>query len=165
MDSENKNASFVTELLQRFGIIFLLTILAVSAAGMFVNRHDPAAGEESSLFALFGGLTYNVIFQIAGFSLIMAYFSVLLFSEHFQTKIRFFLRGLLLLLATLVTTSVFAVVFKWFSPYSISSWIGFALCTIMCFAISFVLTFLKLKLESKKYGKLLAEYKLRHGVD
>jgi hypothetical protein len=165
MDKENKNSSFVTELLRRFGIIFLLTILVVSVAGMFVNRHDLTAGEESSLFALVGGLTYNVIFQIAGFSLIMAIFSILLFSEHFQTKIRFFLRGLLLLLATLVTTTVFAFVFKWFSPYNVLSWFGFVFCTIICFAISFALTFLKLKLEGKKYDKLLAEYKIRHSAN
>jgi ABC-type multidrug transport system permease subunit len=136
----------------------------MSIAGMLVNRHDPEAGEESALFALAGGLPYNVILQIAGFALILAIISVLLFSEHFQTKIRFFLRGLLLLLATLLTTSVFVVIFKWFSPYSIQSWLGFVLCTVICFAISFALTVFKLKLEGKKYDKLLAEYKRRHGV-
>jgi drug/metabolite transporter (DMT)-like permease len=165
MGEEKKISSFVTELLRRFSIIFLLTILTISVAGMLVYRYDSEAGEGSTLFALGGGLMYGVIFQIAGFSLIMAIFSLLLFSEHFQTKIRFFLRGLLLLLATLVTTAIFAVVFKWFTPYSIPSWIGFVLCTVMCFAISFALTFIKLKLEGKKYGKLLADYKLRHGVN
>jgi hypothetical protein len=162
---EEKIPSLVTELLRRFGIIFLLTILAVSFAGILVNRHDSEAGGESAFFALGVGLTYNVIFQIAAFSLIMAIFSVLLFSEYFQIKIRFLLRGLLLLLATLITTSVFAVIFKWFSPHSVPAWIGFVLCTVICFAVSFFLTFLKLKLESKKYGKLLAEYKVRHGVN
>jgi magnesium-transporting ATPase (P-type) len=165
MDEEKKIPSLITELLRRFGIIFLLTILAVSFAGMLVGRYDSEAGKESALFALSGGLTYNVIFQIAGFSLIMAIFSVLLFSEHFQIKIRFFLRGLLLLLVTLITTSIFAVIFKWFSPYNIQSLLGFVLCTVMCFVISFFLTFLKLKLERKKYDKLLAEYKIRRSVN
>jgi drug/metabolite transporter (DMT)-like permease len=165
MGEEKKISSLVTELLQRFGIIFLLTTLALSVAGILVNRYDPKAGDESTLFTLGVGLTYNVIFQIAGFALIMAIFSVLLFSEHFQIKIKFFLRVLLLLLATLLVTSVFVIVFKWFPPHSIPSWIGFVICTFLCFVISFALTFLKLKLESKKYGKLLAKYKLRHGVN
>jgi hypothetical protein len=161
MGEEKKSVSLVTELLRRFGIVFSLTILAISVAGIFVGRYDATAGEEYAFFALDGGLLYTVILQIAGFALVMATFSVLLFSEHFQTKIRFFLRGFLLLLATLVTTSVFAVFFKWFSPYSIQSWIGSVLCTVICFAICFALTALKLKLEGKKYGKLLAEYKIR----
>jgi ABC-type multidrug transport system permease subunit len=165
MDEEMKIPSLITELLRRVGIIFLLTILVVSAAGMLVNRYDSTAGAESTLFALTGGLTYNIIFQITGFSLIIAIFSVLLFSEYFQIKIRFLLRGLLLLLTTLGTTSVFAVLFKWFPPNSIQSWLGFIICTVICFAISFALTYLKLKLEIKKYGKLLAEYKLRNDIN
>jgi uncharacterized membrane protein YkvI len=165
MGEDKKSVSLVTELLRRFGVIFSLTVPAISVAGMLVGRYDAEAGEESAFFALKGGLMYTVIFQIAGFALVMAIFSVLLFSGHFQIKIRFFLRGLLLLLATLVTTSVFAVIFRWFSPYSIQSWLGFVLCTVICFAICFALTALKLKLESKKYGKLLAGYKMRRGIN
>jgi len=116
----------------------------------------------STLFSFNSGLQYGTILQTAGFSLIIAFFSVLLFSEHIQMKIRFLSRGFLLLLVTLLTTSIFAVIFKWFPSNNIQGWIGFVLCTIGCFVFSFTLTSLKLKLEGKKYTKLLAGYKERH---
>jgi uncharacterized BrkB/YihY/UPF0761 family membrane protein len=88
--------------------------------------------------------------------------TVLLFSEHIQMKIRFIFRGCLLLVVTLVTTSIFAVIFKWFPNDNIQGWIAFVLCTIVCFAVCFALTSLKLKLEGKRYTKLLTGYKERH---
>ena len=155
-------AALVTEFTRRFAVIFSLAIIAITIAGMSVGLNDQDMRGVSTLFAFNSGLEYGVILQIAGFSLIIAFFSVLLFSENIQTKIRFLFRGFLLLLVTLVTTSIFAVIFSWFPSNNIQGWIGFAFCTVGCFAVCFALTSLKLKLEGKRYTRLLADYKERN---
>jgi len=153
--------AFVIELVRRFSVIFSLSVIAITGAGMLIKFNGKDMSETSIFFALNSGLQYGVILQTAGFSFILAFISVLLFSDLIQTKMRFFFRGFLLLLATLATTSIFAVIFNWFPQKNIKGWIGFALCTIFCFTVCFVLTYLKLKLEGKKYAKLLVDYKMR----
>jgi len=150
------------EFAQRFTVIFSLAIVAITIAGMIIGLNSEDMRNVSTLFAINNGLQYSTILQTAGFSLIITIFSVLLFSEHIQTRINFLFRGFLLLLVTLVTTSIFAIIFNWFPAEDIQGWIGFALCTIFCFVVCFALTLLKLKLEGKKYTKLLAGYKERH---
>ena len=162
MNKKRYRTALAIELLKMFGAIFTLAILAMTITGMLLNLYVKDMHEMSAMFSLGSGLPYNSILQIAGFALIIALFCVLLFSEHFQTNIRFFLRVLLLLVATLVTTSIFAVIFNWFPKDSIEAWLGFVICTIICFTFSFALTVLKLKLEGKKYDKLLADYKSRN---
>jgi hypothetical protein len=154
-------AALVTEFARRFAVVFSLAIIAITIAGILVGLYGQDMRGMSTLFAFSGGLQYGTILQTAGFSLIIAFFSVLLFSEHIQMKIRFLFRGFLLLLVTLLTTSIFAVIFSWFPSNNIQGWISFVLCTVGCFVFSFALTTLKLKLEGKKYAKLLADYKER----
>jgi len=129
---------------------------------MLIGLNGDDMRDMSTLFAFNSGMQYSTILQTAGFSLIIAIISVLFFSEHIQTKINFLFRGFLLLFATLLTTSIFAVIFNWFPSENIQGWIGFVLCTIVCFVVCFALTLLKLKLEGKKYTKLLAGYKERY---
>jgi len=155
-------AALVIELARRFTVIFSLAVIAVSVAGILIGLNGENIRDVSTLFTFSGGLRYGTIIQVAGFSLILAFFSFLLFSDFIQMKIRFLFRGFLLLLVTLVTTSIFAIIFNWFPAENIQGWIGFVLCTIVCFVVCFALTILKLKLEGKKYTKLLAGYKERH---
>jgi len=162
MIEKKYRTALTIEFAQRFTVIFSLAIIAITIAGMLIGLNGQDMRDVSTLFTFNSGLQYSTIIQIAGFSLIIALFSLLLFSEHMQTKIRFLSRGFLLLLATLVTTSIFAIIFNWFPQDNIQDWIGFVLCTIVCFAVCFALTLLKLKLEGKKYAKLLAGYKERH---
>jgi len=161
MIEKKYSVTLVIEFALRFTVIFSLSIIAITIAGMLIRLSGQDMRDVSTLFAFNSGLQYDTILQVAGFSLIIAFFSVLLFSEHIQIKIRFLFRGFLLLLATLVTVSIFAKIFNWFPHDNIQGWISFALCTIACFIICFALTLLKLKLEGKKYAKLLAGYKAR----
>jgi len=154
-------AALVIELVRRFTVIFSLAIIAITIAGMLIGFIEQDMRDVSTLFIFKNGLQYNTILQVAGFSLIIAFFSLLLFSEYIQIKIQFLFRGLLLLLVTLVTTSIFAKIFNWFPNDNIQGWIGFVLCTIVSFAVSFALKLLKIKLEGKKYTKLLVNYKER----
>jgi hypothetical protein len=162
MIEKKYRTTLAIELARRFSIIFSLAIIAITIAGMLVGLSGQDIHDVSTLFAFTSGLQYSTILQTAGFSLIIAFCSVLLFSEHIQVKIRFFFRGFLLLLVTLVTTSIFALIFNWFPQDNFQGWVGFVLCTIICFAVSFTLTLFKLKLEGKRYAKLLAGYKERH---
>jgi len=162
MIEKKYGTALATELFRRFAVIFSLAIIAITIAGILIELKGRDMRNVSSLFALGSGLQYSTVLQTAGFSLIIAISSVLLFSEHIQTKINFLFRGFLLLLVTLVTTSIFAIIFNWFPQDNFQGWIGFALCTIVCFAVCFALTMLKLKFEGKKYTKLLAGYKARH---
>ncbi|MDR0442899.1 MAG: hypothetical protein LBH44_05795 [Treponema sp.] len=162
MDNELNRKPLIVELLRTFLIFFAITILAMSFAGMLVAHFTPDAKDVSALFALGAGLPYSVILQLAGFSFIMAAVSVLLFSERFFTKMRFLWRGFILMFAALLTASFFSLMFKWFPADDLHGWLGFVLCTFICFVISGGITMLKLKLEGKKYDRLLANYKARN---
>jgi hypothetical protein len=162
MIDKKYRTALAIEFARRFTVIFSLSIIAITISGMLIRLFGQDLRDVSTLFILNSGLQYSTILQVAGFSLIISFFSVLLFSEYIQTKINFLFRGLLLLLATLVVTSIFAIIFNWFPQDNIQGWISFVLCTIGCFAVSFTLTLLKLKLEGKKYAKLLEGYKKRY---
>ena len=160
MYEEKNEFSLMSEILRYFKTIFTFAILALSIIISQVTRYFPDVQNVSTLFNSGGiGLSFGTILQVAGFSIILAIFSVLLISERFIKKMRFLYRVVLLLLATLLTFSVFSIVFKWFAIDNIGAWLGLVLSTIICFSISLVLTLLKFKMERKKYDRLLANYK------
>jgi len=157
-------AALAIEFTRRFTVIFSLTIIAISIMGMLIGLNGQDMRDVSTLFFMNNGLRYNTISQLVGFSLILAFFLILLFSKYIQTKINYLFRSFLLLVATLVTASIFAIIFNWFPHDNIQAWINFVLCTFFCFVICFALTLLKLKLEGKKYAKLLADYKAKRNI-
>jgi len=162
MDEEKNETSFLTMLLRAFATTFSWAILAMCVVGMLNVRYSPATRYVPAFFDFDGaGIPFASILQIAGFSLVMAFFVVLLFSERFFPKMRYFWRTLFLCLATLLTCSVFVLIFGWFPADNIRSWLGFVPATISCFALSFALLRLKHKLEGRKYDRLLANYKAR----
>ena len=156
MDNEYTKKPFVLELLQNFATIFTLSVLAISFTGLLVVRYTPDA--HIPLLFAFG---YSTILQIAGFSFILAFFCVLLITERFISKMRFWLRILLLLISTVLTFSVFVIIFKWFPVGNMQTWLGFIICTIISYIFCVCLTLFKFKLEGKKYDRLLANYKAR----
>jgi len=165
MNEEINETPFFTHLLRYIGTFFTCTVLAMSAAGMLFFRSETDIQETSSLFALAPlGLSYNTILQILGSSVILAFISTFLFSEIFLYKMRFLSRMIIFLLMALIIFSLFAVVFKWFSVNEPAGWIKFFISTFVCFFICIGLTFLKQKLEGKKYSKLLESYKARHNI-
>jgi hypothetical protein len=162
MDNELGRTPLGVELLRTFAAIFTMAILAMTLAGVLIANYSHDTQEVAALFVIGRGLSYNVIFQLAGFALISAVFSTLLISERITKRINFIYRRLFLLLATLLTISVFSIVFKWFPVNNIQIWIIFILLFIAGFAVGLALTLLKLKLEKKKYRILLANYKARY---
>jgi cation transporter-like permease len=166
MNEEPNGVMFFTQLLRNTGGIFTLTVLAISFAGMIFARDDSNLREAYSLFALAPlGISYNTILQIAGGSIILALVATFLFSEHFFYKMRFLPRTIILLLMALIIFSLFAIIFKWFPANEPMTWLKFFISTLVCFFISIGLTFVKQKLEGKKYNNLLESYKARHNIN
>jgi len=165
MENKHIGMSFLVELLQRFTALFSQAVLIFTVSGMLVarSRYASVTLSLSTLFAPDGrGLPYNSILQLAGCSIIIVFFSMLLFSDYFQTKISFFSRSLILFLTTLITAAIFAVIFKWYPLTNIQSWLAYVMFTAGGFALMYVFIIIKLKLEGIKYNRLLQNYKARH---
>ena len=52
-----------------------------------------------------------------------------------------------------------AVFFEWFPIGIGKSWISFLVSATLCFIISILVLIIRIKIEDKKYGKLLSAYK------
>ena len=72
---------------------------------------------------------------------------------------RFWLRIILLFISAIITFSTFAVIFNWFPANDPLAWLGFFVSAFICFVFSLGLTFIKFKIERKKYNMLLTNYK------
>ena len=162
MDEEQNRTPLVTGLLRSFATVFSVSVLVMSLAGILISRFAPEVQDMSALFILGrAGFPYKAVLQLAGFAVIMAVYITLIFSRRFFIKIRFVGKAVIMLIVTLLTISVFAVIFKWFPANDPLTWISFILSFVISFAVAISLTLLKLKLEEKKYNKLLANYKER----
>jgi len=165
MNGELKEAPFFTQLIRNTGAVFTSTLLTLSIAGMIFARLEPNLPQVCSLFALAPfGLAYNAVLQIAGLSIIIAAISTFLFSERFFYKMRFLWRIILFLLMIMIVVSLFAVIFKWFPMNQPAVWLQFFIFTFIFSLMSIGLSFVKLRLEGKKYNKLLESYKARHNI-
>jgi len=159
MDNENTKQPFIIELMRNFTTIFTLSTLAISFASIAAVRFLPEIQNIPTLFT--SGNTFISIIQIAISSFILAFFCVLLITDRFISKMRFWLRLLLLLLSALLIFSVSGIFFNWFPVNNPQIWLRFILCTILCYILSICLTLLRFKIEGKKYNNLLANYKAR----
>jgi len=162
MDNEQVKKPFILELMRNFTTVFSLSVLAISFAGLLVIRSIPDEQHITILFT--SGNVFIFILQLAVFSLVLAFFCILLVTERFFYKMRFWLRLLFLFLSTLLTFSGFAIIFKWFPMNNLQTLLGFIICTIICYVFSVCLTLFKYRLEGKKYDKLLANYKTRRNI-
>jgi len=163
MDDDKNSTPLVFDIVKNFTLAFTAALLAMTITGMILGIFVSDINSLSTLFGLKGGLSYSSILQIAGFSLIITLIAVFLFSGRFITKMKYSHGLLILFLASLITVSVFSMIFKWFPSGNIYAWIGFIICFIICYVICAVLTTLKIKLERKKFGKLLENYRERQG--
>jgi hypothetical protein len=64
----------------------------------------------------------------------------------------------------MIVVSLFAVIFKWFPMNQPAVWLQFFIFTFIFSLMSIWLSLVKLKLEGKKYNKLLESYKARHNI-
>jgi hypothetical protein len=162
MEDEQDRMSPIIELVHKFTGIFSQTILAFAIVGTLIARYAPTTVYLSTLFTPDGkGLTHNGILQLAGCSIIIAAFSAVLILECFQTKIRFLFRSFISFLATLITTSIFAITCRWYPFSNIRSWLLFLSFITVSFVVIHIFVMIKLKLEGIKYNRQLKNYKAR----
>ena len=165
MDEEQDKTPFITELMNKFATVFTMAIITMTLSGKLISSIYPDAQHASALFAFGPGLPYSIILQISALALILAFCVMFLFSEHFSLKIRFLVRYILLMGATLLFTTIFAVIFNWIPADDPFAWLSAVIATVICFSITIGLTFLWVKLQGKKYNELLAKYKARHNTN
>lgn len=165
MDKKQKKAPLLTGYLREFATIFSLTILFFSLTGKIVAN----IGIETETYGITTihtfdgtGLPYGTILQLLGFSLIMAFLSRLIFSEYFAEKISFILRYIIFAVSTLFIATLFAALFNWLPKNNLHAWLLFVPVFFVSFSIAIVLSILVMKLEDKKYNKLLEEYKNKY---
>jgi len=159
MENDRKNTYFLSGLLREFTTIFTLLIICFSLIGYFFASGIFDIKIFSSIFALEGaGLPYPTILQAAVFAFIMALVSKILFSENIEIKTPI-LKHIIFMFITFLTTSVFSIIFDWFPVNNFYAWLLFVPSFfISCFTAT-ALSLLLLKLEDKKYNKLLENYK------
>lgn len=163
MDKNKSKMHIIAGFLREFSTIFTLTILSISLTARLLFIYFPEIQNLSTIFALEGiGLPYTSILQITCFSLIMAFISRLLFSGILVEKISFIMRYFIFFLATLFTTSIFLIIFKWIPTNYLQAWILFFIFFIVCFGTTIGVSLLITNLEDKKYNRLLEEYKIRY---
>jgi hypothetical protein len=153
---------FIVDLFRSFAISFTLSLLVISFFGLLVAYFVPESKNVSTLFALgHNGLTYSTIFQIACLALIIALIIEFLLSDRFFIKMRYLLRYFIFYISVFIATIIFVVAFKWFPVDNLIAWVSFTLSVIACYAISSAITFIILKKQTKKYNKLLENYKAK----
>ena len=159
MENDRKNTYFLSGLLREFATIFTLLIICFSLIGKFFSIYASDMQNFSTLFVLEGaGLPYNIILQAAVFAFIMALVSKILFSENIEVKTPI-LKHIIFMFITFLITSIFSIFFNWFPINNIYAWLLFVPSFfISCFTAT-ALSLLLLKLEDKKYNKLLENYK------
>jgi hypothetical protein len=163
MDNKQKKVLHITGFLKEFAKIFAITIITFSLVGKIIANSKTEILVFSTINTLDGtGLPYSTVIQLIGFSLIMAAVSGFLFSAYSKTKMLFKWRTFLFLLAAFFTTLIFSFVFKWFPVNDIRSWFLFIPAFFVAYAIAIGVSLLLMRLEDKKYNKLLEEYKSKN---
>jgi hypothetical protein len=160
MDKDKNETAIISGFLKEFATIFTLTIIFFSLVAKILFNCFPEAQYMSTIFALEGtGLPYASILQVVCFSFIMAFISRLLFSGILAEKISFIMRYFIFFLAALFITSIFSIVFKWFPANYLQAWIAFFILFIVAAGSAIGISLLIVKLENRKYNRLLEEYK------
>lgn len=163
MDNQQGHRMFLASLFRNIAAIFTLSLLPIIITGIIINRFDTNIQTSSMLFNFdSAGIAYYTVLQIAGFSVVLAIFSTILFFENFFKKIRFIWRIIFLFIATILCFSVFGLIFKWLPVNEPLTWFLFLIFAIICFIPSIGIKLLILKYEKKKYEKLLANYKAQN---
>jgi len=162
MENERNKGYFLTGFLREFATIFTLVIICFTISRKIASAYFPEMINLSSIFKLEGAfLPYDIIYQSLAYAFIMALVSRFLFSNIFITKMPYISRHMIFSLVTLVITVIFSVLFNWIPVNNIFAWLLFVpFFFIACFT-AIGLSFLLLKLEDRKYNKLLENYRNR----
>jgi len=159
MENERNKVYFLTGCLREFATIFTLVIICFTISRKLASAYFPEMMNLSSIFAMEGAfLPYDIIYQSLAYAFIMALVSRFLF-DIFITKMPYISRHMVFFLVTLIITIIFSILFNWIPVNNIYAWLLFVPFFFIACSIAIGLSFLLLKLEDRKYNKLLENYK------
>lgn len=154
---ENKN--LMVEFVKIVLITFAIAVIAVSIGGWFAGDGTKEVGGLLKLGH--DGLAYSSILQIFIFSFIQGIINILLLSNVLFKKMMLLWRLVLMFLLSLITAMLLCVLFNWIPNGDRLAWISFIILFSFGFIIGTSAMIIKTKLEDRKYGKLLFDYKAK----
>lgn len=107
------------------------------------------------------GLPTFILLQFLGLSFMITCLTEVTMSDHVFKNYSRVKRLSLLVVLCFLTTLVFIVGFKWFIMDSLISWLYFALCFILSFGLSVLLSITNENIENKKLEDALMSYKAK----
>ena len=154
---------FIKILSQQTVITFAYALIAISVTGWIAGD---AVKEYSGLFSLGSvGLSYQSIMQIFILSVIISFIVALLCSDIVFRKTMLLWRYILIWFLSLISSGVFAAVFRWLPLDSWGGWVILGISLTVFFIIGAFGMIAKTKLEEKRYNKLLSDYKAKQGME
>ena len=156
----DENKSLIVIFFNQVITVFGLAIIVISIVGWVVG--DVTKSVESLLSIGRDGLSYASLLQVLIFSVVQGIFRITIVSDLFFKNMMLLWKLVLMFSASIISAIVFSILFHWFPTNSFEAWKWFIISMIVSFTIGVILTLIKLKLENKKYNKLLINYKIKH---
>lgn len=153
MEEKKTIFDYLSQVLSCFGFSMLCMIVIIHFFGDSVQDY--------SSFFLMGarGIPVETGLQLFIMSLLIILYKSIIFSGFIFKEMGFLLRAALLVVMSLVTLAVFALLFGWFPINDWKPWIYCFTSFIVCFIVSVLLTLLKRKVENKRLAEGLSKIK------
>ncbi|MDR1655192.1 MAG: hypothetical protein LBR96_04270 [Treponema sp.] len=160
MDEKKSGGSLIGVYASLVMTIFTFSIIFIAAAGIITGELAPEIPIALSLLGSDGeGIPFRSVLQIGLLSIIISALYVLLLSDRFIKNWAFLWRMILFHASTISTISIFWLIFEW-GPW-IKTILGLLIFYACCICAG-SLIIIKIRLDDKKYNKLLSSYKERH---
>ncbi|MDR2480149.1 MAG: hypothetical protein LBD48_12670 [Treponema sp.] len=160
MDSEKSGLPLVSLYFSLVKTLFAVFITGITITGIMAGNIAPELPQYSSLFGTDGeGIPYLAILQIGALSMVIGAFYVLLLSDRFIRNMPRGWRIVLLHIVNIVAIAVFWLIFKW-GPWikTLFGLLVFYACCVLAGSVMII----KIRLDDRKYNRLLSHYKKRH---
>lgn len=119
------------------------------------------SAKEYSVFFAFGkeGISTKIMAQFLLLSVLVVLWQILYEKQRFMKFIPTFLRGGVMVLAVLITTSLFIILFQWFPIFMWQPWAMFFICFFVCVIGSMLISITKTNIENRKLEEGLSKLK------
>lgn len=149
--------SLLVEFVSQVLLTFAAAMIAISIVGWFVGDVEKGSVGLYSLGA--DGLSYKAMLQIFIVSLTTGGLRILLLSDLFLKKMMLLWKLVLMFVMSFLAATVCAVIFQWFPTENWQAWISYIISITVCIVLGVLAMVIKIKLEDRKYDKLLSAYK------
>lgn len=153
MDKPKTVFDYIAQTLMVFGFTVAIFLLLTLILGNI-------AQDESTLFSMGSkGIAVSSLAQLFLLSAFIVFFRFLFFTEKLIRKASVVVRTVAMISSTVVLIILFVVFFRWFPAAMPIAWLSFAVCFVICFALSWLVSAYKDRLENKKMAEALKKMK------